>query len=100
MFPNQITAKTLVIIMALGSLSSCKEQPKANIAFLSLSEQEKRNPEYALASMEVAEGLYLELFASEPMVTNPTNMAQIMPEEDLVDLVAYLVTLKVATKEQ
>ncbi len=100
MFPNQITAKTLVIIMALGSLSSCKEQPKTNINFLSLSEQEKRNPEHSLASMEVEEGLNLELFASEPMVTNPTNMAQIMPEEDLVDLVAYLVTLKVATKEQ
>ncbi|SHG02451.1 putative membrane-bound dehydrogenase domain-containing protein [Arenibacter palladensis] len=75
MFPNQITAKTLVIIMALGSLASCKEQPKANIDFLSLSEQEKRNPEYALAAMEVEEGLNLELFASEPMVTNPTNMA-------------------------
>tara|TARA_R100001369_G_scaffold28595_3_gene51396 strand:+ start:8515 stop:11568 length:3054 start_codon:yes stop_codon:yes gene_type:complete len=75
MFPNQITAKTLVIIIALGSLSACMEQPKANIDFLSLSEQEKRNPEYALASMEVAEGLNIELFASEPMVTNPTNMA-------------------------
>ena len=75
MFPNQIANKTLVIIMILGSLSSCREQPKANIDFSSLSEQEKRNPEYALASMEVEEGLHLELFASEPMVTNPTNMA-------------------------
>ena len=75
MFQNQIATKTLVIIMALGSFSSCKDQPKANIDFLSLSELEKRNPEYALASMEVAEGLNLGLFASEPMVTNPTNMA-------------------------
>ena len=75
MFQNQIAAKTLVIIMALGSFSSCKDQPKANIDFLSLSELEKRKPEYALASMEVAEGLNLGLFTSEPMVTNPTNMA-------------------------
>ena len=75
MFQNQITTKTLIIIMVLSSLSSCKNQPKVDIDFLSLSEQEKRNPEYALASMEVAEDLNLELFASEPMVTNPTNMA-------------------------
>lgn len=75
MFQNQIATKTLVIIMALGSFSSCKDQPKANIDFLSLSELEKRIPDYALASMEVAEGLNLGLFASEPMVTNPTNMA-------------------------
>ncbi|KKL22901.1 hypothetical protein LCGC14_2430750, partial [marine sediment metagenome] len=32
-------------------------------------------PENALASMDVVEGLILQLFASEPMLTNPTNMA-------------------------
>jgi putative membrane-bound dehydrogenase-like protein len=75
MFQNQIATKTLAFILVLGSFSSCKDEPKANIDFLSLTEQDKRKPENALASMEVAEGLNLQLFASEPMVTNPTNMA-------------------------
>ncbi len=75
MFRNQITNKILVITIVLVSLTSCKEKPEAEIDFSSLSEQEKRNPENALASMEVAEELNLGLFASEPMVTNPTNMA-------------------------
>ncbi|MCK0189515.1 PVC-type heme-binding CxxCH protein [Arenibacter sp. F20364] len=75
MFQNQIATKTLIIILVLGSFSSCKDEPKVNIDFASLSEQDKRKPENAIASMEVSEGLDLELFASEPMVTNPTNMA-------------------------
>ena len=75
MFRNQIATKTLVITIALAILTACKEKSKPEIDFSSLSEQEKRNPENALASMEVAEGLDLQLFASEPMVTNPTNMA-------------------------
>ncbi|MDL5513179.1 PQQ-dependent sugar dehydrogenase [Arenibacter sp. M-2] len=75
MFKNQIATKTLIIIITLGSLTSCREKLKNNINYPTLSEQEKRNPENALASMEIAEGLNLGLFASEPMVTNPTNMA-------------------------
>ncbi len=57
-------------------LNSCKQEKKdSEIDYSSFSEQDKRKPENALASMDIAEGLQLELFASEPMVVNPTNMA-------------------------
>jgi hypothetical protein len=42
--------------------------------YLKLSIEERRNPENAAASFEVADGLNIALFASEPMVVNPTNM--------------------------
>jgi len=55
--------------------SSCTENTVKTIDYITLSEEDKRKPENALASMEVADGLKLGLFASEPMVVNPTNMA-------------------------
>lgn len=63
------------ILPMLAFLSACKEKPMPKVDYSTLSEKEKRKPENALASMDVAEGLQLELFASEPMVKNPTNMA-------------------------
>jgi putative membrane-bound dehydrogenase-like protein len=48
---------------------------RESIRFDSLTEDEKRLPENALPGMHVAEGLEVELFASEPMVTNPTNIS-------------------------
>lgn len=62
--------------LVLGfTFNSCEEKKAFNTDFTTLSEAEKRRTEYALASMDVAEGLQLELFASEPMLANPTNMA-------------------------
>ena len=43
-------------------------------AYLALSLEERQKPEHATGSFEVTEGLNVELFASEPMVINPTNM--------------------------
>ena len=43
-------------------------------AYLKLSIEERRKPENATASFEVANGLNIALFASEPLVVNPTNM--------------------------
>jgi putative membrane-bound dehydrogenase-like protein len=37
-------------------------------------EEEKRKPENAVKNLKVADGLQAQLFASEPMMTNPTNM--------------------------
>lgn len=65
----------VLLLIAFECLYSCKEKIETNIDYSSLSEKEKRRPENAIASMNLAEGLELELFASEPMVTNPTNMA-------------------------
>ncbi len=63
------------LALAFLLFNSCKEQAVPAVDYTALSEVEKRNPENALASMEVAAGLQLGLFASEPMLTNPTNMA-------------------------
>ncbi|WP_299530767.1 PVC-type heme-binding CxxCH protein [Ulvibacterium sp.] len=63
-----------IIVCVFGIHSSCQNR-KPNIDFDNLSESEKRKPENALSSMKVAEGLQLELFASEPLVANPTNLA-------------------------
>ncbi len=39
-----------------------------------LSEDEKRLPENAIKGLKVADGLRIQLFASEPVMTNPTNI--------------------------
>ncbi|WP_339704991.1 PVC-type heme-binding CxxCH protein [uncultured Kriegella sp.] len=66
----------LLFCLPILVFNSCEEEKKdAEIDYAAFSEQEKRKPENALASMDIAEGLQMELFASEPMVTNPTNMA-------------------------
>jgi len=43
--------------------------------YLRLSLKERQRPENAVQAFEVAEGLDIQLFAAEPMVINPTNMA-------------------------
>lgn len=43
-------------------------------AYDSLTEEEKRLPENALKGIQVAAGLEVALFASEPTITNPTNI--------------------------
>ncbi len=47
-------------------------------AFISCSEKtstDEHSPEHSLADLKVYEGLEVTLFASEPMFTNPTNIA-------------------------
>jgi putative membrane-bound dehydrogenase-like protein len=39
-----------------------------------LSDGQKRSPKYAVAGLSVSEGLEATLFASEPTITNPTNI--------------------------
>ena len=39
-----------------------------------LTEDEKRLPENALKGLKIADGLRIQLFASEPIMTNPTNI--------------------------
>ena len=43
-------------------------------SYQKLTDEQKRSPKYALAGIDVAEGLRAELFAHEPMLTNPTNI--------------------------
>ncbi|MCB0634003.1 MAG: PQQ-dependent sugar dehydrogenase, partial [Lewinella sp.] len=61
--------------LALAFLAlACKtEIPKSDYA--DLDEAQKRQIAHALESMQVADGLEVSLFAAEPMVMNPTNIA-------------------------
>ena len=63
-----------VAIVSLALIFACGEKP-VPVDYASLSEEDKHKPENALASMTVAKGLTVQMFASEPMITNPTNMA-------------------------
>jgi len=65
----------LGLIMVFLAVGSCNDKPLATVDYGTMSEAEKRKPENAITSMNVAEGLQLSLFANEPMVANPTNMA-------------------------
>ncbi|WP_168797544.1 PVC-type heme-binding CxxCH protein [Neolewinella litorea] len=57
-------------------LTACQPEPteEASIDFSTLSEADKRLPEHAAASFTLHHGLGLQTFASEPMMTNPTNL--------------------------
>lgn len=63
------------ILLIAFFFSSCDERKELSIDYNTLSEAEKRLADNALSSMEVADGLQLELFASEPLLANPTNIA-------------------------
>ncbi|PHN08274.1 PVC-type heme-binding CxxCH protein [Flavilitoribacter nigricans] len=60
---------------------SCQPEPDASsgtdnhAAYLALSLEERQEAQNATGSFETAEGLKATLFAGEPMVINPTNMA-------------------------
>ncbi|QMW02683.1 PVC-type heme-binding CxxCH protein [Spirosoma foliorum] len=45
-----------------------------NSLFAQLSDDDKHDPKYAVGSLNVAPGLEATLFASEPMLTNPTDI--------------------------
>ncbi|SMG40902.1 PVC-type heme-binding CxxCH protein [Arenibacter troitsensis] len=65
-----------ILIIGSFTISSCKQKDeKSLIHYDELSDQEKRLPQNAMASMNVAKNLKMNLFSSEPTITNPTNMA-------------------------
>ncbi|MDH5397403.1 MAG: PQQ-dependent sugar dehydrogenase [Cyclobacteriaceae bacterium] len=67
---------TIYLFILFGvAFTACDNQSKVSVDFSTLSEEDQRKAENALASMETAEGVNVQLFASEPMVANLTNMA-------------------------
>src|SRR5947207_236604 len=71
---------TSAFILALA-FTACNTKEKISAtkaerdsAYNKLSDDEKRLPQNALAGLEVADGLQATLFASEPMIGNPTNI--------------------------
>lgn len=72
------------VLVFVGCAQPSKENPSSNGAaaraerdslYMLFTDEEQRLPENALAGLEVAEGLEAELFAAEPDLLNPTNMA-------------------------
>lgn len=64
-----ILARTFIGCTLLLLCFSCEpEIPKE------LTTEEQRLSQYAVQGLEIADGLELTLFASEPMLTNPTNI--------------------------
>ena len=67
------------VIVMLFTACNTKEKTSAtraetDSAYNKLSNEEKRLPKNALTGLEVADGLQATLFASEPMIGNPTNI--------------------------
>ena len=63
-------------ILAYALFASCQSPTSHQDKDLydSLSAEEKRLPENALGGLNIAKGLEASLFASEPTITNPTNI--------------------------
>lgn len=67
----------LLITLALASCNSKQQsasKAERDSLYSKLSDTEKRLPKNALAGIEVMDGLQAQLFASEPMIGNPTNI--------------------------
>ena len=63
---------TIVVVFLACNGSSNKKE--SNVDRSKLTEEQKRLPENAVSALKVADGLDIALYASEPMLTNPTNM--------------------------
>src|SRR5690349_12318588 len=72
---NSPIRSIILSITACLALQGCEKSNEGGVRFKDLAEDQKRLPDNALAAMHVADGLEVELFASEPMVTNPTNIS-------------------------
>lgn len=63
------------LLLCINYFYACGPSEKESVhPFDALSEEEKRDPKNALVGITVSEGLEASLFASEPMITNPTNI--------------------------
>ena len=65
----------LVLFAASFQFSSINQTANAWLkAYNELNDEQKRLPENAVAGLDVAPGLNAQLFVSEPVITNPTNL--------------------------
>ncbi len=67
----------LAIGLFLLVILACQQKERAassGVDYESLSEEEKRDLQHALASFDVHDGVDIQLFAGEPMLINPTNI--------------------------
>jgi len=80
---NILSITLLISVLALYSCNDTKQtatkepiqsKEERDELYSKLTEAEKRLPENAVLGLEAADGLEVKLFASEPMMGNPTNM--------------------------
>src|SRR5688500_17699163 len=73
--PPAIVALSLVFSTAYQPFYDLnKKEQVYDTLYSKLTDEQKRLPENALKGLKVAEGLEAQLFAHEPMLTNPTNI--------------------------
>lgn len=76
------TAKVTALFFISSSLLFCNvksdqtasSKAESDSAYAKLSDNEKRMPQHALEGIDVADDLHAELFASEPLIGDPTNI--------------------------
>jgi putative membrane-bound dehydrogenase-like protein len=71
-----IAITVLLAVLGLGYIFKSNPFQKNNLTIKadSLSEDDKRLPENSLKGLEIADGLEIATFATEPSVINPTNI--------------------------
>ena len=71
-FAKMIVPILAGVLVVAGSCTS--EDASSDVVYEELSDAEKRSPEHALDGLTIGEGLEATVFATEPMLVNPTNM--------------------------
>ncbi|MEL6256666.1 MAG: PVC-type heme-binding CxxCH protein, partial [Bacteroidota bacterium] len=64
----------LSIVLPFFLISCSGGEKKKLKAYETLSKEEKLQSDYAVQGIDIAEGMEVSLFASEPMLVNPTNI--------------------------
>src|SRR5690606_34557279 len=78
---NTTMNKALLVIVSLAGCSWLMSytytyqttRAQRDTVYKNLTDEQKRLPKNAVAGLEVSPGLEVKLFASEPMMGNPTN---------------------------
>src|SRR5215217_4263535 len=73
-FPAGCLLAGLLVASYQRSNPSTFESTTIDSLYKDLTEEQKRSPKYAVAGLSVTKGLEASLFASEPTITNPTNI--------------------------
>ncbi|MCF0050293.1 c-type cytochrome [Dyadobacter sp. LJ53] len=74
LFPAGCLMASLMIASYQHVNPSTFQSSKLDSLYKDLTEAQKRSPKYAVAGLSVTNGLEATLFASEPTITNPTNI--------------------------
>ncbi|MGB3849802.1 MAG: PVC-type heme-binding CxxCH protein [Tunicatimonas sp.] len=66
---------TVIVLLSVWfTLGGCATQTSDEVDYEALSDEQKRSPAYALAGLKISDDLQATVFATEPMLVNPTNM--------------------------